>query len=54
MLHPDLEKLIRDAWALVASQMGTSFLELSWVKGPTPSAALTSDTAEGEDLPLAA
>jgi hypothetical protein len=53
MLHPELDKLIRDAWALVASQMGVSFLELSWVKGPS-AAAVSSDTDEGEELPLAA
>lgn len=49
MLHPELEKLVRDAWAMVAAEMGAKFLELSWVQGPTNVA-----TEVDEELPLAA
>jgi hypothetical protein len=51
MMHPELEKLVRDAWALVAAEMGAKFLELSWVKGPQDQAACDNSD---EEMPLAA
>lgn len=51
MLHPDLERLIRDAWAMVASEMGPAFLKVSWVKAPNGNVTEEDDL---EELPLAA
>jgi hypothetical protein len=51
MLHPELEKLVRDAWEMVAAEMGAKFLELSWVNGPAGDAA---SREMDEEFPLAA
>ena len=51
MLHPELEKLVREAWEMVAAEMGVKFLELSWIKGPTRELV---PLVQDEELPLAA
>ena len=54
MLHPELEQLIREAWMLVAAEMGPAFNELSWLKAPKAEASSMKPVSFDEDLPLAA